>query len=177
MARGSVDLACAALNDPPPIRYAGSMKPQTARRLRRLHHYTGLFFAPAILFFAFSGLLQTIGLHENHGAGPPPPVWIRWMASVHKDQRILQATPEKAKLRPPRPAEGGGHAHADDHADDHDAGPSPIPMKAFVLLLSLGLILSSALGVTIALTNQAMRKPSIMLLVLGAAVPLALLYL
>ncbi|WP_454883401.1 hypothetical protein [Sphingomonas oryzagri] len=147
------------------------MKAQTARQLRRLHHYVGLFFAPAILFFAFSGALQTIGLHENHGPGPQPPAWIRWMASVHKDQRPL-------KIVPAEPAQPGPAAQKDKHADDHeDEGPSPVPMKAFVLLLSIGLITSSLLGVTIALTNRATRRSSVLALALGTVTPLILLYL
>ena len=147
------------------------MKAQTARQLRRLHHYVGLFFAPAILFFAFSGALQTIGLHENHGPGPQPPTWIRWVASVHKDQRPL-------KIAPAKPEPSGPAPQKDEHAHDHeDGGPSPVPMKAFVLLLSIGLIISSLLGVTIALTNRATRRSSILALAFGAVTPLILLYL
>lgn len=147
------------------------MKAQTARQLRKVHHYVGLFFAPAILFFAFSGALQTLGLHENHGARPPAPTWIQWLASVHKDQRLLRVAPPKG----PPPAIG-------DKDDDHgpspqeDAGPSPILLKAFVLLLSLGLIVSSILGMTIAVTNRASRKQSIVTLVLGGLVPVVLLF-
>lgn len=147
------------------------MRAQTARQLRRLHHYIGLFFAPAILFFAFSGALQTIGLHENHGPGPQPPTWIRWMASVHKDQRPLKSVHAK-------PAQPGPPAQKDKHAHVHeDEGPSPIPMKAFVLLLSIGLITSSLLGITIALTNKATRRSSVLALALGTVTPLILLYL
>lgn len=148
------------------------MKAQTARQLRRLHQYAGLFFTPAILFFALSGALQTLGLHENHGRGPQPPTWIRWMASVHKDQRLLRSMPERA-AQPPRPREGGDHGPS----NQREEGPSPVPMKAFVLLLSLGLSISSLLGATIALTNRATRRPSTLVLVLGATVPAILLFL
>ena len=148
------------------------MKAQTARQLRKLHQYVGLFFTPAILFFAFSGALQTIGLHENHDGGPPPSGWIRWMASVHKDQRLLRPTPDEAAPRPPR-------QQGEDHAppEHRDEGPSPIPMKAFVVLLSLGLIASSLLGVTIALTNRTLRKYNVIALALGTLVPVALLFI
>ncbi len=151
--------------------YAGIMKAQTARQLRRFHQYIGLFFTPAILFFSLSGALQTIGLHENHEGGPPPATWIRWMASVHKDQRLLGPEPGDAAPRPAR------HEPADAPAEHHHDGPSPVPMKAFVVLLSLGLIGSSLLGVTIALTNRTFRKPGIIALALGTLVPVALLFL
>jgi hypothetical protein len=153
------------------------MKAQTSRRLRKLHHYVGLFFTPAIIFFAFSGMLQTIGLHENHGPGPQPQAWIRWMASVHKDQ-----SPPHAKApRPAQPApKEAGHDDHDDHGPaaplQKDKGPSPIPLKAFVLLLSLGLIASSLLGVTIALTSPIGRGRNIAILVAGAVLPVLLLF-
>ena len=150
------------------------MKAQTARQLRRIHQYVGLFFTPAIVFFALSGALQTIGLHENHGGGPPPQTWIRWMASVHKDQRLLRADdagPPKQQLKR---ADGADHGPVGDH---HDDGHSPVPFKAFVLLLSLGLIASAMLGATIALTNRAVRRPSVIALGLGLVVPICLLFI
>ena len=68
---------------------------------RKLHRYLGVFFTPAILFFAFTGALQTFGLHESKQRGEPPPVaWIAALASVHKDQHLPQprraAAPRKA---------------------------------------------------------------------------------
>jgi hypothetical protein len=152
------------------------MKAPTSRRLRKFHHDVGLFFTPAILFFALSGALQTIGLHESHGGGPPPQAWIRWMASVHKDQ----STPRGGGSKPAQsPQKQGDHDDHDDHgpATRQDAGPSPIPMKAFVLLLSLGLITSSLLGVTIALTSPIGRGRNIAVLALGAVLPVLLLFM
>ncbi len=61
------------------------MKAQTMRQLRRIHHYIGVFFKPAILLFALSGALQTFRLQEEKGYGGTPQTWIVWMASVHKD--------------------------------------------------------------------------------------------
>ena len=148
------------------------MKAQTSRQLRRIHQYVGLFFTPAILFFALSGALQTLGLHENHGGGPQPPTWIRWMASVHKDQHLLRPMPERS-AQPPIARQGGDHRPP----NRPEKGPSPIPMKAFVLLLSLGLAFSSLLGATIALTNRTVRRPSIVALSLGTVVPVILLFL
>lgn len=97
------------------------------------------------------------------------------MASVHKDQHILDGTPPKALSRPPVATAKDDEEHGSPgHQDD---GPSPIPMKAFVLLLALGLMASSVMGVTIAMTNRASRKQTLVLLALGVVVPLALLFL
>jgi hypothetical protein len=154
------------------------MKAQTQRALRQYHRYIGVFFTPAILLFAISGSLQTFRLQEEKGYGGTPPNWIVWLAAVHKDQA------------PPRPAPAGAAAEPEhDHAD-HDAGapgpaapgpaakhPSPIPLKIFVVLMAIGLTVSSLLGATIALTNPATRRVSIMLLAAGAVLPCVLLWL
>ncbi len=153
------------------------MTPRTMQKLRRYHHYIGVFFAPAILLFALSGALQTFRLQEEKGYGGTPPGWIVWMASVHKDSRLPKAQA----------------AHADDHHHDGDeakpgaaapmpmpaAGPKPftLPMKIFATLMGVGLALSALLGVTIALSNRATRRVSIAMLAAGAVLPLALLML
>ena len=146
------------------------MKATTQRTIRRLHLYLGMFFAPAILFFAVSGGIQTFRLTERPGA----PAWTQWIASLHKDQ----APPR------PRPARPAADRHADDHDDhggDHDrpaAGPArhdPFALKVFVGLMSIGLTLSTLLGIAVALTLPAARRVSIVALIAGAVLPLALL--
>ncbi|MEP7008134.1 MAG: hypothetical protein ABI810_19300 [Sphingomonas bacterium] len=166
------------------------MRPQTMRSLRQLHHYVGVFLAPAILFFAFSGAVQTFRLGEDKGWGGPPPAALVWMTSVHKDQTLPRAEPPEPAPPPPkadaakpdspeaaRPAADNDHDHDGDHDHDHQAprGPSPLPLKIFVVLLSLGLITSTLLGITIALNNRAMRRTSIVMLIAGTVLPLLLL--
>ena len=156
------------------------MKAQTQRKLRQFHHYVGVFFAPAILFFALSGAVQTFRLSEEKGWGGPPPGAFVWMASVHKDQTLPHEKAGKPAPKPAAKAEAVQPAddHGDEHADDHhqaSRGPSPLPLKIFVLLLAVGLIISTSLGITIALTNRAMRRTSILLLAAGTVLPLLLL--
>jgi hypothetical protein len=147
------------------------------QKLRRYHFYVGVFFAPAIFFFALSGALQTFRLQEEKGYGGTPPGWIVWMASVHKDSRLPQAQA----------------AHAEDHHHDGDeakpaaaaAAPKPkaappgftLPMKIFAALMAVGLMLSALLGVLIALNTRSTRRMSIFMLAAGAVLPLALLML
>lgn len=148
------------------------MRPNTLRLLRRYHHYIGVFFAPMILLFAISGALQTFRLHEARGYGGEPPNWIVWLASVHKDQGPpREQRPEKPKA----PDE----AAAKPRAEAPRSGPkrpSPLPLKVFVVLLSIALALSTIMGIVIALANRSMRRVSIVLLVLGAVVPIVLLW-
>lgn len=153
------------------------MKAQTMRQLRKLHHYLGVFFAPAILFFAFSGAAQTFRLTEEKGWGGPPPTFLVWMASLHKDQ-----TPPHTKLPKHNAAPAAAPTaatHAEDHDGDHHAapkGPSPLPLKIFVLILSFALMFSTLLGVIIALNNASTRRLSAIMLFVGAALPILLVW-
>lgn len=165
------------------------MKATTQRTLRQYHHYIGVFLAPAILLFSVSGIVQTFRLNEEKGWGGTPPSWMVWIAAFHKDQ-----TPPRAKpATPVAPAAAAHDADAEhhDHADDGDhhehpgdaaptpgaaKAPSPLPLKIFVLLMGLGLIVSTLLGVTIALNNRAMRRISIVMLVIGTVLPLVLFW-
>jgi len=152
------------------------VKANTMRKIRLIHNYVGLFFAPMILLFALSGALQTFRLQETHDpAAYTPPSWIVWLAAVHKDQALSHGEP---KRKPPSPPSGQFEMH-------HEAPPpapptrmlSPLPLKIFVTGLSIGLILSTLLGITIALNNRSTRRISLILLAAGAGVPLLLLLL
>ncbi len=69
------------------------------RYLRLIHLYFGVFLAPAILFFAFTGALQTFSLHETtRGSSYKPPSWAVTLAQIHKKQ-----TPIVAVKKAPRP--------------------------------------------------------------------------
>lgn len=139
------------------------MKAQTQRRVRQFHLYLGVFFAPAILLFAISGSLQTFRLQEAGGWGGTPPQWIVWAASVHKDQML-------PRPKPPRPE--GARRPDKPRAE---ISPSPFPLKVFAGLLGIGLALSALLGIVVALNNRATRRVSVLMLVAGTVLPLALL--
>lgn len=150
------------------------IKAQTMRQVRRVHHYIGVFFTPAILMFALSGALQTFRLQEEKGYGSTPPAWIVWMASVHKDASIPTDRGNDHKDKRPVASEVNGAKSA---AERLPAAPvrSRLPMQIFVTLLSIGLIVSSLLGVMIALNNKATQHISLLMLVAGTALPLILM--
>ncbi len=58
------------------------------KSLRKLHLYVGLFIAPALLFFAFTGAVQTLSLHEGAGDSYAPPKWLAELSQVHKNQTL-----------------------------------------------------------------------------------------
>jgi len=148
------------------------MKPQTLMTLRRYHLYLGVFFAPALILFSISGALQTFRLPEEKGWGGTPPTWMVWVAAVHKDQSPPRdAAPEpphvKDTAKPPKPKDAGGESNR----------PNPLPLKIFVVLMAIGLLLSTITGLVVALSNPRTRRTHLAILVAGAVIPCVLLWL
>ena len=142
-------------------------------RLRSLHRYLGVFFMPSILFFAFSGALQTFGLHESKQRGVPPPVaWIAAIAAVHKDQHLPEpAAPREQGAMP-------GPAPEAQHKGGNPEGVSALPLlKVFTLLMSIGLGITSLIGMYLSVSNQRTRKVATAILLAGVLVPLGMLLL
>ncbi len=101
-------------------------RPNWLRLARVWHNYLGITFAPLILFFAFSGALQVLGLHDtDRETGQEPPAWIQVLASVHKHQRVVVRAPQA----PDAPDRAGpkreGAGVADPGAPEH-RGTGPI---------------------------------------------------
>src|SRR6266478_8855850 len=124
--------------------------------LRLIHLYTGVFIAPALLFFAFTGALQTFNLHETtRGSSYKPPAWAVMLAQIHKkqtpivpvkkqvppDKQTSKTAPEMAQPSPTPPIEAPkptGEAARKSH--------NPLPLKYFFLLVSIGLFASTLSG-------------------------------
>src|SRR6185437_924588 len=126
-----------------------SSKHSFLKRIRSLHLYLGIFITPALLFFAFTGALQTFSLHETtRGSSYKPPAWIATLAQIHKKQTMT--VPVK-KLPPPALQAPGPKADKSDKIASPDKAdkslPStalakphnPLPLKFFFLLVSIGL--------------------------------------
>lgn len=135
---------------------------KTMRAVRQVHMYLGMFFAPAILFFAFSGMLQTFEFHEarNH-----PPGWIAVIAQIHKKQDLPRPRPPRVEAKPGKDGKRGEAAPPSTH--------SPFALKVFVGLMSLGLIASTLLGIWIALTLRTSRRLTLAMLAAGTLLPIA----
>ncbi|HEV2914225.1 MAG TPA: hypothetical protein VGX92_13175 [Pyrinomonadaceae bacterium] len=119
--------------------------------IRQLHFYLGVLFAPMIIFLAFSGALQTFRLQDSPKGGGTytPPAWIVRLAEVHINQRT---------------------------ARDPGARPS-VPLKWFMVVMALGLITTSILGLYMAFTYNYDKRLIVGLIILGFVIPVALLYL
>jgi hypothetical protein len=138
------------------------------RSLRQWHQYISLFFAPVIFFFALSGFLQVAGFHESHpGSTYKPPGWIVALASLHQHQNLGDEHHDAAG-----PDADAHERHMD---QDHDGAESFPLFKPFVVFTSWGLMLSSLLGMAIGLTNPMARRTSLILIVAGTLIPIALI--
>jgi hypothetical protein len=135
--------------------------------VRRFHSYLGVFIAPSVLFFALTGSLQLFTLHEAHGAYRPPVV-IEKLGNLHKDQ-VFAAKPQRAAPAPKR-----ARAATEEH---HDAGPktATLALKWFFLFVAISLVISTSLGLWMALAHGANRGLLWLLLLAGAVLPVAIL--
>jgi hypothetical protein len=150
---------------------------------RTIHLYLGVFTAPALLFFAITGGLQTFSLHETtRGSSYAPPAWLASAAQLHKKQTTVKP------VRRPRPAEAGPAVHTSLASDaksppaglsaDKAAAPprkNLLPMKLFFALVALGLAISTLSGLYMAWRYS--RRPRLFgtVLTAGFVVPLLLL--
>ena len=140
------------------------------RSLRQWHHYISLFFGPAIFFFALSGFIQVTGFHEAHpGSTYKPAEWLVALSSLHKHQTLDADDPDMHEQ------DHDADAHEKDM--DRDGDESFVLLKPFALLTALGFMVSSLLGMAIALTNPAVRRTSLILIIAGILAPVLLLAL
>ena len=143
--------------------------------IRQLHLYLGIFIAPAILFFAITGALQTVSLHETtKGSTYKPAKWIVMMAQIHKKQ-TMQVPPQKLQRAATQPSP----------ADSPQKGAAPedkvvprnmhsMPLKVFFLLVSAGLITSTFSGLYMSYRYCRNKVAMAVLLIAGIVVPIAL---
>jgi hypothetical protein len=133
-----------------------------------------MFMAPTVLFMAATGILQIYSLHEAH-AGYTPPTIIEQIGRVHKDQ-VFQAPPHRenhdaqASARLPQ---------------EHTAPPrlqqtptfARTALKAFLAVVAGLLIVSTLIGVWMALRQVQRWRTSVVLLALGTVAPVLLIAL
>lgn len=151
---------------------------------RTAHLYLGVFTAPALLFFAITGGLQTFSLHETtRGSSYTPPAWLATVALLHKKQTTTAPPKRPRPTDSPAPTALAAVASARPAADRslpaERGGDAPkknlLPMKLFFALVAGALALSTFTGVTMAYRYS--RKPRRVsgVLALGVLVPIALL--
>ncbi len=152
--------------------------------LRLIHLYVGVFIAPALLFFAFTGALQTFSLHETtRGSSYKPPAWAVMLAQIHKKQTPV--VPVRKVPPPDKPAEKAATAQSPAKESASDAAPKPIdttapkphnalPLKIFFLLVAIGLFVSTLSGLYMSYKYIRNRRLITAILLAGIIVPIVL---
>jgi hypothetical protein len=144
--------------------------------VRRWHSYIGLFVGPSVLFFALTGAAQLFSLHEAHGNYRPPAI-LEKLSSIHKDQVFaLGDHHEKSESRsePGKPTAESAPSSGDEDKGDK-ASPATLALKIFFLIAALCLIVSTAFGLWMGLTQMRGKRIGWLLIVAGSAIPLGLL--
>jgi hypothetical protein len=155
--------------------------------LRLIHLYFGVFITPALIFFAFTGALQTFSLHETtRGSSYKPPAWAVTLGQIHKKQTPI-VPPKK-----PQPAEAAPtHSDNPDKPHKSEAKPAdapapsptseppapkhnPLPLKIFFLIVSIGLLTNCLTGLY--MSYKFMRNKALItaLLLAGTIIPVAM---
>ena len=124
-----------------------------------------MFFAPTIIFFAFSGVMQVFKLHEAYRAIPGAQGdWIAWMSQVHKEAALIPPRPAPAKA--PQPEVRSPPAPREERSR---------PFKWFAALMGVTLMGASLAGLYIAYSYPSRRKAFFTTLLAGIVVPIVLL--
>jgi hypothetical protein len=147
---------------------------------RLVHLYLGVFTAPALLFFAITGGLQTFSLHETtRGSSYAPPKWLVAAAQLHKKQTL------DVPSHKPRPVESPAAGQAADAMPapavrpapetGRPKGRNPLPLKIFTALVALSLALSSLTGLYMAWRYSRHATRVVVVFLAGIAVPILLM--
>jgi hypothetical protein len=145
--------------------------------VRLIHLYLGVFIAPAIVFFAFTGALQTLSLHVSAKGGPyKPEHWIVVLAQLHKKQttelpasKVQQSSSSSLTSKPDAPERIDSSEKGLDRPAHH-----PLPMKIFFLVVSVGLFASTATGLYMSYKYCRRKVLLALVFIAGIIVPICL---
>jgi hypothetical protein len=154
------------------------------KAVRLTHLYVGVFVAPAILFFAFTGAVQTFSLHETtKGSDYRPPRILVILAQIHKKQTPVvtsKAPAPSAATKSPKSSEGASNGltapkPAPPAAPDPQKQHNPWPLKIFFLLASISLCISTFSGIYMSYRYVRNQTLITTLLILGVVVPVLMI--
>jgi uncharacterized iron-regulated membrane protein len=162
----------------------------TLRVFRKTHLYFGLFISPALLFFAFTGAVQTLSLHEAAGSSYKPPAILAELGQLHKKQTTEMPVRKAAAPE----GVGAGASEGEHHGHNHDAtvaqpaAPAQpvtlaskqrqhLPLKIFFLVVALGLLSSTLTGIYMSYKYERSKLLVTATIIAGVVVPVLLVKL
>jgi hypothetical protein len=174
------------------------------RLFRLTHLYLGVFITPALLFFAFTGALQTFGLHETNRDHPnyKPAHWIAVLSQLHKKQTTT--LPIRRLQLPATPSTVAAGGESSEHSNRHHepsenaaasapletskaatisppppavtATRHPLPLRIFFLVVCIGLFNSTLTGLYMSYSYIRRKTLITGLLIAGVVVPIVLVF-
>ena len=134
------------------------------KRLRQIHLYLGCLFAPVLIFFAVTGAWQLFGLHRGTKDGYRPPQVVSLLSEIHKFQHfpVTSTNPDTSSNPRPRPFQTSYNIE-------------DTPLRYFILAASVGLVVSTILGIIMAFRFGRSRISAILCLLAGVVVPVIIL--
>jgi len=136
--------------------------------IRQLHVWVSVFVAPSLIFFAITGALQTFRVPDQKDAS----VLLQKLARVHRDD-VFAVKPAKPKKPEAAKAEGPKKPET----EKPKAKPSTEVAKWFFAITSIGIAITTLLGLWMALAYSRQKLVIWALLIAGAATPVIILAL
>lgn len=136
--------------------------------IRQIHVYVSALVAPSLLMFALSGGVQVYRLHESHPNYKPLPI-VEKMGRLHMDATFA--------LRPPRAKPEGAKAGSEAPKQAPKKPEKPVGVKlmqAYFIVVSVGLVLSTVLGVWMGLMYNRQKRLVLAVLAAGVVIPVLL---
>jgi hypothetical protein len=162
------------------------MAPKTSflQACRLTHRYVGVFISPAVLFFAFTGAIQTFSLHETtKGSDYKPARILMILAQIHKNQTPVIASPKPPAPKPQAAAKAENGVVAAPPAPKPAAPAAEVkkhnalPLKIFFLLIAISLFTSTLSGIFMAYKFTRNKLGVTALLLLGTVIPVLMILL
>lgn len=153
------------------------MRVAVLKVVRLIHLYVGVFIAPAIVFFAFTGAIQTLSLHVSAKGGTYKPAsWIIVLAQLHKRQ-TTELPPNK--LQTPASSSPTVKPDALKKISSSETGlerttHNSLPLKIFFLIVSAGLFASTSTGLYMSYKYSRNKVLLAILFIAGIVVPISL---
>lgn len=153
------------------------------KSVRLIHLYFGVLIAPALLFFAFTGFLQTFSLHETtRGSSYKPPAIFEKLANIHKKATLPGPPRQEGPPRGNKPQGDHGPDQGPGPGEGHGEGQGPQqpesfhwPEKLFFGIVAIGLISSTLTGLYMSWMFSRRKIYIVVTFIAGAILPLILL--
>lgn len=118
------------------------------QRWREIHLYLGCLFAPILIFFAVTGAWQLYRWNDSNKNGYVAPPALKMLSAIHKDQHLM------------------GKKYS-----------AYTPLRSFMFLSAVGLLLTTALGIVMAFRFARSVLTPLLCLGAGIVIPVAILFI